>query len=175
MWGYAAWQVYTRQKMGYDFAVIGARQRCGETPGQERHWNRAAAYYRGEKFFLTFTNIYSIMWAGWNTAIEYLCSRFAYAEPMIDYHWDYPSTVRGLPSDRRNSACVVGILRCFYFTTKLKRWILAVENRAAWQVNTRQKMGYDFARIWARQRSSEIPGQERHWNRAVRRWYICEA
>jgi len=37
--------------MEYDFARIGARQRCGETPGQERHWNRAATYYDG-KFFL---------------------------------------------------------------------------------------------------------------------------
>ena len=116
MWGCAAWQVYTRQKMGYDFARIGARQRRGGTPGQERHWDRAAAYFKGRtKFFLTFTNIYSIIQAGWNTAIEYLCSRFAYAEPMMVYHWDCPSTVRGLPSDRRNSACVVGILRCFCF------------------------------------------------------------
>jgi len=37
--------------MGYDFARIGARQRCGETLGQERHWNRAATYY-DRKFFL---------------------------------------------------------------------------------------------------------------------------
>ena len=114
MWGCAAWQVHTRQKMGYDFARIGARQRCGETLGQERHWNRAATYY-DRKFFLDIYEHIFYNASRLKHVIEYLCSRFAYAEPMMVYHWDCPSTVRGLPSDRRNSACGVGILRCFCF------------------------------------------------------------
>ena len=96
---------------------------CEDRSKATLRWNSGAGTalkYGGNilwvrNFCLTFTNIYSIIQAGWNTAIEYLCSRFAYAEPMMVYHWDCPSTVRGLPSDRRNSACVVGILRCFCF------------------------------------------------------------
>ena len=115
MWSHAAWQAHTRQKMGYDFARIGARQRCGETLGQERHWNRAATYFDG-KFFLDiyehiFCNISRLKYRNW---IFVFSIRVCGAND--GFHWDCPSTVRGLPSDRRNSACVVGILRCFCFT-----------------------------------------------------------
>ena len=99
---------------GIHFARIGARQRCGETLGQERHWNRAATYY-DRKFFLDiyehiFYNASRLKHRNW---IFVFSIRVCGAND--GFHWDCPSTVRGLPSDRRNSACVVGILRCFCF------------------------------------------------------------
>ena len=77
---------------------------------------------------------------------------------------ELPSTVRGWSSDRRNPACVVSVLRCFFCFSDAG---IVMWGCAAWQFHTRQKMGYDFARIGARQRCGETPGQERQWNRAA--------
>lgn len=66
--------------------------------------------------------------------------QFAYAEPMTILHWDYPSTVRGQPTDRRNSACVVGILRCFLFCFHASRMPCAV----AWQIHNMMRFHWCF-------------------------------